>query len=117
MSTSGLEHLPEATPKNFESERLPPLLGMRNLEPGFRAAFGDYSADGGPGCKVEPMSHDETESAALIFGVTFSATRALGRPTPFRIPDTLSFLYARGLELAPMAPTSDHSNHNLFQRR
>jgi hypothetical protein len=37
-------------PQKLRVERLPPPLGMPDLEPGFRAAFGDYSADGGLGC-------------------------------------------------------------------
>jgi hypothetical protein len=46
-------------PQKLRVERLPPPLGTPDLEPGFRAAFADYSATAALDARVEPVP-DET---------------------------------------------------------
>ena len=104
MSPSGLETFAEATPKNYES------TGLRR-----RSACPTSSRASAPpsviiprtvalDARVEPV-HDETESAALIFGRSQFLPRALWGAGSGR---AVSILYARqlprGADVRPLRP-------------
>jgi hypothetical protein len=85
-------------PQKLRVERLPPPLGMPDLEPSFRAAFGDYSADGGPGMHGSSPCMTKLKAQRLFLGGHIFCHARFGAVNPrFGPGHPASIRYARQL--------------------
>jgi hypothetical protein len=86
----------EATPKNYEAS-------------GFRAAFGDYSADGGPGMHGSSPCMTKLKAQRIFLGGHIFCHARFGAVNPrFGSGHAVSILYAwqlaRGADVRPLRP-------------